>query len=345
MIKKRKRYIRFVILTVVCLVLAGVSAVQCLFYFQMKKTQSEIMAERDQYSEECVQKQAEIDSLKQQIDSFIEQIQLKDAKIREFKEKEAQIELEAQRTAEATFEAEPEEVQGMVKPSGERTMFSDENFRPGDIITEETAITNMNYYFDIHEIMEGDSVFQRINGKSYRENDDIALNQLRYLTLLHYNFNHEVQVGEMIVNAQLADDVIKMFKELFQNEYEIESIRLIDDFWEEGMDGNDADYASIEVNNTSAFNYRPVSGGGNLSQHALGRAIDINPQQNPYVTSGGEYSHANAAPYIDRTSGDPHVIVGSENDIGYSTFTKYGFSWGGAWSNPIDYQHFEKRAY
>jgi len=56
----------------------------------------------------------------------------------------------------------------------------------------------------------------------------------------------------------------------------------------------------------------------------------------------GEISHVNAEQYVDRSCGDPHVIVASEQDICYSTFTKYGFSWGGNWTNPVDYQHFEK---
>lgn len=76
------------------------------------------------------------------------------------------------------------------------------------------------------------------------------------------------------------------------------------------------------------------------------RAIDLNPQQNPYVwyNSSGQasWSHQNANAYIDRSCGDPHVIV--QGDTCYNIFTKYGFSWGGLWGNPIDYQHFEKKA-
>ena len=118
-------------------------------------------------------------------------------------------------------------------------------------------------------------------------------------------------------------------------------MRLIDDYWT--GDGDSSDSNSIDNNNTSAFCYREITGGGRLSNHAFGRAIDINPQQNPYVwNSGGQlqWSHENATPYIDRTCGDPHVIV--QNDICYNIFAKYGFGWGGLWSDPIDYQHFEK---
>lgn len=84
------------------------------------------------------------------------------------------------------------------------------------------------------------------------------------------------------MNADLAEDYTNIFRELFEVEYEIQSMYLIDNYWT--GDGDTSDTASIEVNNTSAFCYRAVTGGTKLSNHAFGRAIDINPQQNPYVS-------------------------------------------------------------
>jgi hypothetical protein len=80
-----------------------------------------------------------------------------------------------------------------------------------------------------------------------------------------------------------------------------------------------------------------------LSRHAYGMAIDINPQNNPYVwyrRGVKKVDDPNSRAYIDRTSGDPHVIV--KGDICHRLFTKFGFAWGGDWQNPMDYQHFEK---
>ena len=219
-----------------------------------------------------------------------------------------------------------------------------ESITPGQILTYEDVSENLDAYFSSRQIQTGDEIYSRIYGKSYQENENIALSDLRYLTLLHYNFNHEIQVGEMIVNASIEQDVLGIFKELFANEYEIQSIFLIDNYWTGDADSTDS--ASIEANNTSCFNYRPVTGGSHLSNHAYGCAIDINPQQNPYIwmtDNGWGWSHDNATPYVDRSSGDPHVIVGG--DICCSIFEKYGFQWGGYWSNPIDYQHFEKTLY
>ncbi len=198
---------------------------------------------------------------------------------------------------------------------------------------------NLGKYFVAYEI--SDEVYNYINGKSYQENPNVGLNDLRYVKLLHYNFNHELQVGELIVAADLQSDYIGIFTELFVAEYEIQSMYLPDNYWT--GDPTTTDSASIDVNNTSCFMYRPATGSSKLSKHSYGRAIDINPQQNPYVSyaSGSPvWSHENANDYIDRTTGLPHVIT--EQDVCYQIFTKYGFTWGGAWTNIKDYQHFQK---
>lgn len=198
---------------------------------------------------------------------------------------------------------------------------------------------NLSQYFVAYEIPE--DVYNYINGKSYQENPYVALSDLRYVKLLHYNFNHELQVGELIVAADLQGDYLGIFAELFAAEYEIQSMYLPDKYWT--GDPTSTDSASIDVNNSSCFMYRPATGSSKLSKHSYGRAIDINPQQNPYVsyTSGEpKWSHENANDYIDRTTGLPHVIT--ENDICYQIFTKYGFTWGGSWANVKDYQHFQK---
>ena len=198
--------------------------------------------------------------------------------------------------------------------------------------------------FTASEIAEGDEVYNRINGKSYQENENISLEDLRYLQISHYDFEHEVQIGELIVNAELADEVLEIFQELYDAEYEIASMRLIDDYWV-NEDPDQADTNSIDHNNTSAFCYRVVTGGQNLSRHAYGCAIDINPQQNPYLTleEDGTYycDHENALEYMDRTLEDAHEI--KEGDICWQVFNDHGFTWGGSWTNPVDYQHFEKR--
>ncbi len=213
---------------------------------------------------------------------------------------------------------------------------------PGEIIEpKHIDEENPKRYFTAHKI--SDVVFKTINGKSYTENDNIGLEELRYLKVLHYNYDHQIQVGELIVNKVIAEDCLQIFQELFAEEYEIYSMYLMDKFWV--GNGVDSDTKSIENNNTSAFNYRVVPGSTHLSNHAKGRAIDLNPLQNPYVTykSDGTFGkyYKDMEKYLNRNSGKEHMIT--HKDTAYKIFKKYGFTWGGDWVNSKDYQHFEKK--
>ena len=218
-----------------------------------------------------------------------------------------------------------------------------EGYAPGDVIEADLIDEeDLGRYFTSSSIVEGDPVYQRISGQSYVENNDIALSELRYLKLLHVNFDGCYQVGEMIVNALVAEQVLDIFEQLFSARYEIYSMYLIDDFWV--GNATDSDTNSIEYNNTSCFCYRQATGLSHISLHALGLAIDINPQQNPYVRINSDgslhYSHENASDYVsNRSSSVPHVIT--EEDYAYQLFASYGWTWGGSWNNPRDYQHFQ----
>ena len=212
---------------------------------------------------------------------------------------------------------------------------------PDSRLTADNIGDRTSEYFQIYEISEGDPVYGRIIGKSYIDNPNIGLSGLRYLRMLHYDFDHGIRLGEMIVNADCADDIAAIFRTLYDNGYEIEHMMLIEEFW--AGDGESSDWASCGANNTSAFCYRLIAGGSGLSNHALGRAIDVNPLHNPfyYVSGGTPVDVADIyLPYMDRSSVDPHMI--HYGDICQGTFASYGFDWGGNWGSPVDYQHFER---
>lgn len=193
----------------------------------------------------------------------------------------------------------------------------------------EDTLWHEGYPFASQPIPE--TVRARMEGKSMRENPHIGYDQLRYLTVYHYDYEGRIQRGEIVCNQRIARDLLCVFRDLFAKEYPIGSIRLIDDF-----DGDDN--ASMEANNTSCFNYRVVPGTRSLSKHALGLAIDVNPLQNPYIQGSRVYP-ASATEYVDRTKDFPHKI--DEKDDCKKVFTKYGFQWGGYWRER-DYQHFVK---
>jgi D-alanyl-D-alanine carboxypeptidase len=161
-----------------------------------------------------------------------------------------------------------------------------------------------------------------------------AREQLALLHLPYLDFQGRAQKGEMIVAQSVARDVIKVFSEIFDNgKFRIASMQLIDKF-----DGDDT--KSIEANNTSAFNCRAVTGGVRLSEHAFGKAIDINPVQNPYVTrrtvepASGE-AYASAEKRVNSRVG-----MIRQGDIVIKAFAGIGWKWGGTWNSVRDYQHF-----
>jgi hypothetical protein len=80
--------------------------------------------------------------------------------------------------------------------------------------------------------------------------------------------------------------------------------------------------------------------GGGGPKGASGRAIDINTVQNPYISGSGAVYPSNGAPYVDRTLTTPGMI--HAGDATERAFTTRGWTWGGSWDTPIDYQHFEK---
>lgn len=187
------------------------------------------------------------------------------------------------------------------------------------------------YYEDISP-----ETYLRMENKSYSEACTIGIDNLQYVRVLHFGFDGEIYIGEMVVNKLIAKDIVAIFKELFDEGYPIEQMVLVDEY--------DADdNLSMEANNTSSFNYRVVEGTSTLSKHAYGLAIDINPKYNPHVRTidGKELiSPESSEEYADRTQENPYYI--QKDDVCYKAFTRRGFTWGGEWENSKDYHHFQK---
>jgi hypothetical protein len=137
------------------------------------------------------------------------------------------------------------------------------------------------------------------------------------------NFDGEKCRGVLEVHKDVRYEVVNIFKEIEEIGFPIFKMETIDKY---GYD----DERSVVDNNSSAYNFRFVSGSTKLSDHAIGLAIDINPKQNPWMHP----SAFNKFPYILGEKGT--IEVGS--DI-VNIFNKWGWSWGGNWKNP-DYQHF-----
>lgn len=169
------------------------------------------------------------------------------------------------------------------------------------------------------------------------EQNDISYADLRYVHIIHYDFDGNLAEGELICHNFIAEDLLEIFYDLYASEYQIEKVTLIENY-------NGDDTASMADNNTSCFNYRVVDGTKSLSKHALGLAVDINPLYNPYIRydkKGGQtVSPVEGESYADRTVSFPYKI--DPDDLCYRLFTEHGFTWGGNWNSSKDYQHFQK---
>ena len=180
-----------------------------------------------------------------------------------------------------------------------------------------------------------EKIFARIDGKSYKKNCPIPLEDLRYLHVLHKDLSGKILEGELICNVKIAEPLTDIFQKLYAENYPIEKIRLIDEYAAD-------DELSMRDNNSSCFNFRYVSFTNRISLHGYGLAVDINPLYNPYIkTVDGKKIIApdNSADFEDRTKNFPYKIT--EDDLCYKVFKAHGFIWGGnCWDDEKDYQHF-----
>ncbi len=177
-----------------------------------------------------------------------------------------------------------------------------------------------------------EEVTERITGTSYKENDEIRIEDLVFVQITHWGFDDKEHKGEIIVNKEVAYEIIGIFKELYEAKFPIDKIRIIDEY-----DANDE--LSMLDNNTSAFCYREIAGSNGIpSKHSYGIAIDINPVQNPYVKNNTVLPEGGKA-YLDRTNIRKGMII--EGDACYNAFKQRGWTWGGDWNSIKDYQHFE----
>jgi hypothetical protein len=175
------------------------------------------------------------------------------------------------------------------------------------------------------------AVRDRMIGSSWRKGCPVKLRDLRLVRLTHWNFRGERAWGKLVVHRWFARKLAGVFERLYDARFKIRRMHLVDRY---GAD----DKRSMRADNTSAFNCRYRNGVCCVwSMHAYGRAIDLNPVENPYVGSWG-VSPPNGAAYVDRSVKRKGMIF--RKDRVWRAFRSIGWAWGGDWSWPKDYQHF-----
>jgi hypothetical protein len=163
--------------------------------------------------------------------------------------------------------------------------------------------------------------------------DEIRQRQ-RLINVKYFSTDGRVHQGQLVLDTELVDDIKRVFELALKERFPIRSVIPISDR-RFRKDGRWDDELSMEADNTSAFNYREITGGGRLSNHAYGRAVDINTFENPYIKGGTVLPHG--ATYDPKVAG----TFNAESPI-VREFLRLGWAWGGNWSDRKDYQHFEK---
>jgi hypothetical protein len=155
------------------------------------------------------------------------------------------------------------------------------------------------------------------------------IEQLVLIDVEYYSFDGKLHRGQLVVNKSVKNDIIKIFELIKKEKFSIEKcIPIVKYNW--------CDDASINANNTSAFCYRKIAGTNRLSNHAFGKAIDINPMQNPYVSSKGTTKRGNK--YNPKAPG----TLTADSPI-TKKFLELGWKWGGNYKTIKDWHHFDKK--
>lgn len=180
---------------------------------------------------------------------------------------------------------------------------------------EEEVILDCNYSFE-----------EAISGKEIPK--EITKN-LVLLNVEYYSFDDKLHRGQIVLHKRAEKDIKEIFEIIKEIKFPISKvIPVVKYHW--------SDEASMNDNNTSAFNYRKVKGQKVLSFHSYGLAIDINPIQNPHIKRN--LIQPSNAKYDIKAAG---TILKNSRIV--QEFKKRGWQWGGTWRSSKDYQHFEKK--
>src|SRR6266516_901376 len=136
----------------------------------------------------------------------------------------------------------------------------------------------------------------------------VAPSGLRLITMTYRGFDHKVRTGRLVVNAAVTGKLILVFRKLFAMRYPIRKMVPVDAY-------HGSDFASIQADNTSAFNCRDATGSSSWSEHAYGLAVDLDPCENPYVSADGSEEHKACRAYVNRSLPVPGLIHAGDDVV------------------------------
>ncbi|MBD8605985.1 M15 family metallopeptidase [Aeromicrobium sp. CFBP 8757] len=181
----------------------------------------------------------------------------------------------------------------------------------------------------------GDATWRSMKGRSWRAGCPVGRASLRLVRVNYWGFDGYRHRGEIVVHSSIAGKTARAFSDLYRNRVPIRSMYRVDRFgYSSRVKGAD-DHASMRADNTSGFNCRSVIGRPSIrSPHALGRAIDINPFENPYRYRWGRW--APNSWWKDRAAGT--YAWTKRSHLVPTIMRRNGFRWT---YGAIDGQHFD----
>ncbi len=170
---------------------------------------------------------------------------------------------------------------------------------------------------------------------TWTEECPVTRDELAYINVAHYGFDGKFHTGEVIVNASVAEDMVRVFEKLHAARFPIEQMKITTKAELDAPPTGDG-------NNSGAFGCRPAVGSSGWSQHAYGLAIDINPFHNPYE-KGELIIPELATSYVNRDQMLPGMVF--DGDLVVEAFAEIGWAWGGNWNTLKDWMHFSQNGH
>ena len=185
--------------------------------------------------------------------------------------------------------------------------------------------------FEAHVSRISPALKKRMTGKSWHQGCPVPIRRLRLIEVSYHGFDKQRHMGRLVAHKDAVNALVGALRSMYRHGFKIRKMYLVDRY-------DASDRRSMRADNTSAFNCRTVAGTDRWSEHAYGRAIDINPVENPYVASDGSVSPRKGAEYADRSPRRKGMIASGGATV--RAFEREGWGWGGYWSSSKDYQHF-----
>ena len=155
--------------------------------------------------------------------------------------------------------------------------------------------------------------------------------QLRRVDLDFIDFTGRLRRGHLIVNSDVAESTARIFTRLLAEGFPIRKMHGVERYGGDTM-------KSLRADNTSAYNCRrldQINAPPQTSPHANGRAIDINPVENPWKDLRCD-CWSPGPEFAARTPGPGKIL---RKGMVWRAFREEGWIWQNI--KVADYMHFD----